>query len=385
MSFQKRINRIIVWPPFDERGDAAALSAFQRDLRYYVSNLDVSIEYYLQTPESANRLKPLIMPSLSEHSIISDLCDTSVALKRFRMARYGVLWRTAGKPSPQSLRINQYVIAETPECRGAVEWLRLVKDIYLYRTALPKRTVPFPKYPVRSCAVLGTGPSVDLFETEAGQFDAWIGSNAVAIDPKIRRIGNPFALCALDPYLFSPYTSSQFWRTGLISLLRETRAVFITARDYSAFVELNFPDDVKPKCHYVQTLGHDTTNLRTKFDLTDLQITPYGNVLTDLMLPVATTISQTITLFGCDGMPPRVSGNFPKAKRYIQIEQMMANEHGDLLPEAALRVQIDRMSLSTRYVVDECLRHGVQIQIRRPSWNAGLAHLPVLDGRGHCS
>lgn len=373
------IGRVYVWPPFDERKDAEALFSFQQNMRYYFNNLDISIEYYMRPPESANGLIPLVMNNPAEKYLKMNFCDVALALKRFRTARYGVLWRNVGKPSGQSLRPNQYVVVEGPGCHGVVDWLRLVKDIYLSRTVMTKRSAPFPEYPVRSCAVLGTGPSIDLFDSESNQYDAWIGANAIPSDPKFRRIGQPFALCALDPYLFSSLASVKPIRDCFISFLRETPAVFITTLDYAAFIELNFPDGFKQKCRYVQVLGHDTASVRTKFDLTDMRITPYGNVLTDLMLPVATTISKSITLYGCDGRPPEGIGFFPKASRFLQVEEKITNVLTPLYPESTFCDYIERMSLYTRYVVDECLRQNVQIRIRRPSWNAGLAHLPVVN------
>lgn len=373
---RSRTDRIYVWPPFDERMDAEKLSSFQINIHHYLRNLDVSVEYYLGT---RNGLRRCLLRAPFDETVQGESTDEMTIKQNLQRARYCVLWPMSDKPRAISLRPYLYMVAEGPGRHGSTEWLRLTSDIYRSRIPLPRRTVPFPKYPVNSCAVLGTGPSLDDFEPESDKWDAWIGANFLVCDERIRRSGRPFAICLLDPDLFSPLDSMRPLWTHTFALLRETPAVLITALDYAAFIELNFPDDVRRKCHYVKTLGHDTSRIWTSFNLPKMTITPYGNVLTDLMLPVATSISRSITLYGCDGIPPGQKGSLPKSTQLQKYDDAQFKEMDGRYDQVFYDHYFDRLSFYIRYVVDECMRQGVNITLRRPSWNAGLQGLRVPE------
>jgi hypothetical protein len=378
LSQKGAVNRISVWPPFDERTDDEALSDFMSNARYYLSNVDVPLQYYCHTLHgTSNNIQRFVMQHVSERPTAKEYLDATSITRQLRSAQHTVIWRISGKPRPQCLRPSKYIVAESPEHYEITEWIRLITDIYRSGDEFPQAGLRFSKLPVTSCAVLGTGPSVGLFEKEADQYDAWIGANAICSNTSFRHIGKPFAICILDPVLYGPFPSQRSFREGLFAFLRETPAIFITTYDFAAFIELYFPNDIKAKCHYVKTLGHDTGHIWTRFDVSKMTVTPYGNVLTDLMLPVASSISRQVVLYGCDGRPPDEHGKFPKLDNLEQFDKEL--EKDVAYPLTYYDTYVRYIGLYTRYVVDECQRQGVDIRLRRPSWHAGLTHLPVVE------
>lgn len=378
MYSRRESDRIYVWPPFDDFTEKEQLFHLHKNLHHFLGNVSISVEYYLR---SSSGLKKCLLNLPSHSTVLEEFIAEPTVRRNLREARYCLIWRRDGRAHRTSTTPYLYVIENSPENSGVNEWIRLVTDVYRSRVSIPKRIVPFPDYPVKSCAVLGSGPSAEDFEAESDQWDAWIGANSVICNEKIRHSGKPFALCLLDPLYFAPLSSMDaFWQNAF-DLLRETPAVLITTLDYAAFIELNFPDEIKKKCHYVKTVGHDTPNFLTRDNLQDLIITPYGNVLNDLMLPVAASISRSIMLYGCDGQAPgEESGYLPKAASLQSHETAVWEEVGSGFHDTRTYKQyLSSQNLFTRYLVSDCIRKGVKIALRRPSWNTGLQGLPVLD------
>jgi hypothetical protein len=190
-------------------------------------------------------------------------------------------------------------------------------------------------------------------------------------------MGNPFAFCIIDPYYFIPGQSLQVLWQNVFELLRTTPAVFVSTLDFAGYIELNFPEDIIQKCFYVRTLGRNTWRTKTSFSLPELTVTPYGNVLTDVMLPLATSISRHVVLYGCDGVPPGAT-SFPKAENVQKSEDVQSQECDAVHDEVQYRTYLDTFSAYTKFVVGECKNHGVDIELRCPSWNPGLSDLRVV-------
>jgi hypothetical protein len=365
---------VYAWPPFSA-GERADLDAFRFKLVHYLSKLDVDVCYFMRNSGGLTQCRYNIRRGdVIERSEVTYLSAKHQILR----SRYSVLWKFENSPRYGSLRPHLYYVAEGPQCHGATDWLRLVSDLYFSEHPWPNRVIPFPKVPVKSCAVLGSGPSVDCFGSEGGRYEAWIGANGLALDERVRRAGTPFAFCIMDPYYFAPADSTTTIWNAVFELLRSTSAVFVTTSNAAGFIELNFPEEIKRKCHYVRTLGRDTCRLHTRFSLPELTVTPYGNVLTDLMLPIAASISRQVVLYGCDGAPPGATSNFPKSSYLQASEDALAGESAPIVDESYYSTYFDSFSAYTHFVVQECKVRGIEIFLRTPSWNAGLRSLPVL-------
>lgn len=364
---------IYVWPPFDD-GERTELEQLRLKLVHYLKNVDIEVFYFQRNQDSLLRCQYSPRKSnVLDRRVTAD----AVASREMARARYCLLWRHEGRPRGGSLTPERYYVSESPLCAGVTDWHRLVSDIYFSRYPLPQRTVRFPESPVDSCAVLGTGPSLDHFFSESNHFGAWIGANGLGFDERIQRIRNPFAFCIIDPYYFIPSPSVQALWQNVFELIRTTPAVFVTTLDFAGYIELNFPQDITQKCFYVRTLGRNTWRTKTNFSLRRLTVTPYGNVLTDVMLPLATSISRHLVLYGCDGVPPGAS-TFPKAGTVQKCEDVQTQECDAVHNEVQYRAYLDTFSAYTKFVVEECKNQGVDIELRCPSWNPGLSDLPVV-------
>ena len=324
ISFFKKLREdvVYVWPPFILNKNESNLDKLFIYSKHYLAKLNINIIYYVESTH------------LTQHTY-SPICDkiiktvnvtNSITKNELKNARYCLQWHIDGAPKATSVFPCIYQIDDKLMSSRDDEWLRLVKDLYLSKHKLPIRSVQFPEHPIKTCAVLGGGPSIEHFYDEQNDFDAWIGCNFLVCDPKLRSAGHPFALCIIDPDIFSPMESMRPLWSGVFELLRHTPAILITAFKFAPFIELYLPEDIKAKCHYVKTLGNDSYRCDTKFNLADMVVTPYGNVLTDLMLPVATAISQEIVIYGCDGRPPGISGNNLKSERFRVYDDNQVSE-----------------------------------------------------------
>jgi hypothetical protein len=370
---RKLRDRVLLWPAFDPVRDAAVLDRTLRHAAHYLAGSGLSIELLLAVD---GRLRLCAGAPDGSRPPVGEEVSSGAAEARRRSARFVALWNEQALPRATSLHRERYVIADLKDHCEARDWLRLLADVRQDR----RRTTEcrLPPAPVTSCAVLGSGPSISLFAGERARYDACIAMNSAVFDDCVRTAPNLFAVCALDPDYFSPQESVRpFWET-VFPILRSSPAVFVTSLAYAPFVELHFPADIRAKCHYVRTLGQDTLAWRSRFDLRDLRVTPYGNVLTDLALPLASAVSREVTIYGCDGRAPgRAGANFEKHAALESFDTQFEQERPGKYGTAMLDGQIRRFYHVTRVVADECLRHGVRLQVRARSHNLGLGHLPV--------
>jgi hypothetical protein len=369
---------VYLWPPFED-ANTSELEDLQAKCLHYLNNVNVCIVWFQKTKNGLKQCRYSIMDRR-----VAEQCDidSAAATRDIGRARYCVLWQYQGCPSGGSLTPHLYHVAEGREFTGITDWFRLLADIYHSDRSIPQRNISLPHLPIASCAVLGSGPSLDHFLAESNCWDGWIAANRLICDERIRRSGRPIAYCVIDPYVFGFGDSFKSMWDAAFKLLRETPAFFVTGFDYAPFVELNFPEDIKAKCIYAKTLGHDSYRTSTNFSLSNLMVTPYGNVLSDLMLPLATSLSQKVILYGCDGAPPDALGSdFPKSKQCQIYYDQSPEALPEYLDENHFRNYFSTLNMYTSYVVNECQKHGTAIALRRPSWNTGLSQLPVWDGQ----
>lgn len=367
-------DKVYIWPPF-EPTDEEQLTSLRSGTMHYLRALDVDVRFFRKNDHDFSCMQFTPANGLGEDSIVGTGAECENELKQ---ARYCLLWKYRLPIRLGSLHPHLYFVAQGETYVGGVnEWLRLVSDIFLSERSLPVRAADFPRN-LASCAVLGSGPSFDRFFCEHDRWDGWIGCNFVLCDERIDAATHAIAYCAADPFLFSAVPSFTSLRERTFDFLRRNSAVYVTLQDFAPFVELYFPSDILPRCHYVRSLGHDTYWPTTCFEVRKLTVTPYGNVLTDLMLPLAASVSPRIVLYGCDGRPPG-HRSLPKSTQMQQCDEKMNVD----APEIMANIPddyIDKFSLYTAFVASECQRHGAEIFLRAESWNKGLSGLPILPG-----
>lgn len=369
-------SRILLWPEFDLPGDAEPLRHALLHARHYLRGTALGVEYFVRVDgrlhacEGPLEGSPLPLGPEVPGGLVPPL----------RSARFVARWRQPPRPKATSLQPHEYVIADAKDHCEAREWLRLVADARAAERAGPPAPARLPPFPVRSCAVLGSGPSLALFAAERDRYDACIAMNSAVLDPAVLGGGNVFAACALDPDYFSPHDSVKPFWDAVFALVRTTPAIFVTSLPFAPFIELHFPEDVRLKCHYVRTIGEVTLAWRTRFDLRRPVVASYGNVLTDLALPLAASISKEVTIYGCDGRAPgRAGASFEKHPGIERYDRQFEQERPGKYGPALLDRQLVRFYEATRVVADECRGNGVSLRVRVPSHNLGLVHLPTVD------
>ena len=368
-------DRVHLWPPFGPEDDAE-LSKSRQSCSYYLHNLNIAVCYFRR---GKNGLTRHLLDVAHDTVMDAGRMDQRAVVVELKRAKYCAVWNYKARPCALSLSPHLYIVVNTEGNHlGCQDWLRLVSNIYRARFPLKARRAEFPTELV-SCAVVGSGPSSECFVEERRQWDGWITANFQVCDERIWQGSNPVAICIADPACFSPSPSFSALRARLFECVLSTSAVLVTFNEYAPFIELNFPEEIKRRCHYVQSLGQDSYRLTTRFRAKDLTVTRYGNVLTDLMLPLAASLSRKITLYGCDGMPPGAK-RMPKSASTDKYDVEYLQAHPELLDH--YQDYIDKMNIYTGFVIDECRAQGAEITLRCRSWNSGLSGLPVCAEAG---
>lgn len=150
--------------------------------------------------------------------------------------------------------------------------------------------------------VFGTGPSLDLAsQLDFSDGDAIVCNSIVGNEALLDRV-KPFALMAGDPIFHagcSQYAAE--FREKLRHVLETRDIVFVTVmRDYVQQIA-QLPEHLHDR---VIALPFAADRKKFRFDFErDFQLSPEGNVLMLLLLPLAAALYDHISVCGCDGRP----------------------------------------------------------------------------------
>lgn len=148
--------------------------------------------------------------------------------------------------------------------------------------------------------VFGTGPSFSEFVQDHDFSDGLtIIANSIVKNKEAVKILKPKIICAADPiYHAGASTYASAFRAELIDTLSTTGAWFVCPlRDYPIY-NAAFPTDLRQK---IVAIPFDAKN-GPAIDLSEqFYLSPYPNVLTLGLLPLASTFARQINIVGCDG------------------------------------------------------------------------------------
>jgi len=172
--------------------------------------------------------------------------------------------------------------------------------------------------------VFGTGPSLSEFALSHDFSDgACLAANSMVKNKQVLDRLKPVAIVAADPIFHagcSRYASA--FHNDLIEALDRYDAHFITAlRDYN--ISLSYlPERLHERIIGVPFFAQDSYNV----ELADsFHVNPLPNILTLLLLPVASAISEKIMIAGCDGRPRNENGYFWSHDKAVQFNDEMDN------------------------------------------------------------
>ena len=153
----------------------------------------------------------------------------------------------------------------------------------------------------KNTIVFGTGPSLEEAMNEDLCFDdsVTIACNSMVKNIELLDKLRPEIIVAADPIFHSGYSSyaSAFRKELLFALDRYDAYLITPLRDYKIYLE-NLPAKYREKIIGIPLQSSKTIN----FNLLDnFYVKSYPNILTLFMIPIAASISNSISIMGCDG------------------------------------------------------------------------------------
>lgn len=170
--------------------------------------------------------------------------------------------------------------------------------------------------------VLATGPSIDGYHNHDFDDALTIVCNSVLLNDEIMQKTQPVAVVFADPIFHfgvSQYAGS--FRDILVSRLESTSITVIVPLKYYPLLVSKLPQ------FRDRIIGVPFEKLTSfNYDLTeDFRVCTTANILTLLLLPLATTLADEVHLAGCDGRPLEQDDYFWGHSAKVQINDKMDN------------------------------------------------------------
>ena len=150
--------------------------------------------------------------------------------------------------------------------------------------------------------VLGTGPSAtDVDDDTISRADVRITCNsAVRNDDLIERL-QPTAICFADPvFHFGPSTYAAAFRNDMLRAAERTGALLVIPANFLQLLLGHHPE------LHDRVVGLSLEGEEWDWPSPERpQVRPSGNVLTEMMMPVAFALADHVLVAGCDGRQPQ--------------------------------------------------------------------------------
>lgn len=150
--------------------------------------------------------------------------------------------------------------------------------------------------------LLATGPSARAALEHDLTDGVRIACNTFILDDELMAHADPDVVTFADPiFHFGPSTYAQRFQDALVARAQEYDFTIVTTERFAPLLRAHAPT-LRDR---VVGLRQGRTNWPTNFDLEyEPGVKPYPNILTMLMLPIATTLARSAELFGFDGRDP---------------------------------------------------------------------------------
>ncbi|MCR6644466.1 MAG: hypothetical protein NVV62_08075 [Terricaulis sp.] len=231
--------------------------------------------------------------------------------------------------------------------------------------------------------VFGTGPSLDLVpQCDLSDGDSIVCNSTVANEELLDRL-NPIAIVAGDPIFHagcSQYAGE--FRAKLREALEKRDVFFVTVmRDYRQHLA-QLPEHLHERV-IALPFADDKKRFRYKFD-EDFRISPEGNVLMLLLLPLAAALYDHISIGGCDGRPASENQYFWSHHKSSQFSEDKMRNIKEVHPAFFVRSYDDHYAshvADIQRVVDALENDGKRIDALTPSYIPALAQRLVWSAR----
>ena len=224
--------------------------------------------------------------------------------------------------------------------------------------------------------VLGTGPSATaLRDEDLARADVRILCNSAVLNAELVQRIAPTVICFADPlFHLGPNRYAAAFRGDLLRAVTATDATVVVPEDFVPLLLHHYPE---LEAHLV---GLSFTRPEWGWPSEEHpDVKASGNVLTDLMLPVALALSDHALVAGCDGRGPR-ENYFWKHSSAVQYDGDLMGTVFEAHPAFfAGRSYVDYYERHCRNVEELCQvaeGAGKSVEGVTPS------HIPALTARG---
>ena len=222
--------------------------------------------------------------------------------------------------------------------------------------------------------LMATGPSIADYKAFSYTNVVSIVCNSVILDEELMDAVRPQILVFGDPiFHFGPSQYAASFRNKLLeSAPRHNYTICIPNKYYALFIS------AMPELGD-RTIGIPFVKDRTfNFDLSqDFTLKTTANILTFVMVPLATTFADEICFLGCDGRPLQEDNYFWKHNPNTQFNDKMANIRG--VHPGFFNIDYNDYYLDHCKTLEEQLLEGEQLG--RKFVCLGFSYIPALSAR----
>lgn len=290
----------VVWPAFE------SVEVAERELariEFYLGRHSASIRYAVVN-DSKTGFETLGRQALS--STLRDLARQSDSLV--------LVWSYRGfRALPyEALHRSRVIDPEFHDKCEALTSARLMRWDYttgeetrILRDLSARRISAFRSWAEGPAAVFGTGPGLDLFDSrDLGKYRTRVGCNSMVLSDEVLNRTRPNVLCFGDPvFHFGFSDQAKAFRNGLLAYVEQADPWIFMPLDFGGWV-----DELTRENERVVPLN---MKRRGPFNVPteeNVYLRRTGNVMTEIMVPVAASVGSEISIFGCDGRPPSADG-----------------------------------------------------------------------------
>jgi len=222
--------------------------------------------------------------------------------------------------------------------------------------------------------VLATGPSVENYATNDYADSVVIACNSVVLNEDLMRVCKPSVLVFADPiFHFGVSGYAGRFRQIIEQRLQDTDLSIVVPFKYYPLMVAKFP----AHAHRIIGVPFEKTP-HFNFDVTrDFMVRTTSNILTLLLLPLATTFAPEVHLTGCDGRPLEQDDYFWGHGASVQINDKMENIRK--VHPGFFDIDYNEYYFEHCHTLDNLMRQGEDEGIRFA--HHGPSYIPALRDR----
>lgn len=223
--------------------------------------------------------------------------------------------------------------------------------------------------------VMATGPSVEGYRAHSFKDSVVIVCNSVVLNDELMEFCKPSILVFADPiFHFGVSQYAGKFREVVEQRLATTSIQIVVPFKYYPLLVAKFPQ------YQDRIIGVPFEKVpRFNFDLTkSFHVKTTANILTLLLLPVATTFADRIRITGCDGRPLEENDYFWGHGKSVQINDKMENIQ--VVHPGFFAIDYNEYYFEHCHTLENLIIEG---EMQGKSFiHEGLSHIPALRDRG---